>query len=319
MSTFFSGTDTDTLKSEGADTPHFVSLIVNNNGPYCAKITRRVTEKVIGTIEAEYPTFDDGKITSSDECKQAAHTYLEAFKLEIDIEGNVDDALRNEVEARYKELTTAKKAATPTYGHSWNSYGGYGGSYNGATPTPSFQAKGKEIEKEEEKTPLVHNGGYVDSNGVPHLSDNAVKALVGQILYGSITMSVEGYEKLNKREWITTNMKKSFEKRFGGDSAGLKKYEDWATSYIDTILNTVEDSALKALGYTPYELSSVAAADITEAILDLTDSRDNKFVNSILDILEDYIIEDVEDDLPTSKTTTQPNLFNQNLEYYDND
>lgn len=39
MATFFSGTDTATLKEEGAKRPHFLSLIVNNANQYTACIT----------------------------------------------------------------------------------------------------------------------------------------------------------------------------------------------------------------------------------------------------------------------------------------
>ena len=42
MSTFFSNTDINTLKSEGKDRVHFVSLIVNNEGTYSAAITRKI-------------------------------------------------------------------------------------------------------------------------------------------------------------------------------------------------------------------------------------------------------------------------------------
>lgn len=39
MATFFSGTDTNTLTIEGAESIHFLSLIVNNDNEYSAKIT----------------------------------------------------------------------------------------------------------------------------------------------------------------------------------------------------------------------------------------------------------------------------------------
>lgn len=41
MATFFSGTDTATLKEEGAKRPHFLSLIVNNANQYTACITAK--------------------------------------------------------------------------------------------------------------------------------------------------------------------------------------------------------------------------------------------------------------------------------------
>lgn len=58
MAAFFSGTDMSTLTKEGERTNHFLSLIVNNDGKYCAKITRMVNS----TIESVITT--DSKITS---------------------------------------------------------------------------------------------------------------------------------------------------------------------------------------------------------------------------------------------------------------
>lgn len=313
FSTFFSGTDTSTLQSEGVDTPHFVSLIVNNNGPYCAKITRRVTEKIAGTVEIEYPTFDDGKVTSSEDCRQTTSTHLEAFKLDIEIEGDIDNSLRNEVEARYKELTAVKKRQTPSsyYG---SSHGEYGGSYKGATSVPSFQSKAEEDKEEKKEKTLVCNGDYKDLDDTPHIPDNMLKALVGQILYGSITMSAESYDKLNKKEWLSTNMKKCFERKFGKGDAGIKKYDYWASAYIDAILQAVEEPALLALGYDEEDIICIAASDIRNTLISLDAERKNKYVDILIDNLEDYIY-----DFPTfsSKNYSQPTLFNQNLK--DND
>lgn len=58
MAAFFSGTDLSTLTKEGGRTNHFLSLIVNNDGKYCARITRMVNS----TIESVITT--DSKITS---------------------------------------------------------------------------------------------------------------------------------------------------------------------------------------------------------------------------------------------------------------
>lgn len=57
MATFFSGTDTATLQSEGNDMNHFVSLIVNNAGKYTAGVTRKVKLKQTVNEEFAYPTW----------------------------------------------------------------------------------------------------------------------------------------------------------------------------------------------------------------------------------------------------------------------
>ena len=52
FNTFFSGIDANTLDDLGHDMPHFLSLIVNNAGTYCAKITRRIP------VSNHYITFN---------------------------------------------------------------------------------------------------------------------------------------------------------------------------------------------------------------------------------------------------------------------
>ena len=59
MTTFFSSTDTNTLKEEGSDVNHFVSLIVNNAGTYNAAITRKVDIKNDIYSVYTYKSFGD--------------------------------------------------------------------------------------------------------------------------------------------------------------------------------------------------------------------------------------------------------------------
>lgn len=52
FSAFFSGTDLNTLKEFGSKQNHFVSLIVNNEGTYCAAVTRKIN--CIDSIKTNY-------------------------------------------------------------------------------------------------------------------------------------------------------------------------------------------------------------------------------------------------------------------------
>jgi hypothetical protein len=123
MATFFSGTDTATLLSEGQDTVHFVSLIVNNAGKYTAGVTRRVTmeTKAEGTIkytkDARYKTYQDGVVTlaaAQSEEKKVSQVqkdeYIEWFGLTIekaevsnDFE-EVDQRTKTEIPKTEKQL-----------------------------------------------------------------------------------------------------------------------------------------------------------------------------------------------------------------------
>ena len=85
--TFFSGTDTATLKEEGIDRNHFVSLIVNNEGTYTAAITRRVKATKSITEDFSYPTFEDERVVDT-KTYTVESDELEWFYLNIEFERN---------------------------------------------------------------------------------------------------------------------------------------------------------------------------------------------------------------------------------------
>ena len=111
MKTFFSGTDTSTLLSEGQDTVHFVSLIVNNAGVYTAGVTRRIDKHVKAhyTIATEYNTYGNNKVVvNANEVKdeEFVKSAIEWFNLKIIKE----EAPNNfaDIDTRLSEIRTAK-------------------------------------------------------------------------------------------------------------------------------------------------------------------------------------------------------------------
>ena len=85
MSTFFSGTDTSTLKEEGSDVNHFVSLIVNNAGTYNAAITRIVYIKNDVYSVYTYKSFGGIGIEGKSDYTEC-NTCIEYFYLDIEVE-----------------------------------------------------------------------------------------------------------------------------------------------------------------------------------------------------------------------------------------
>ena len=81
MSTFFSGTDLNTLKEEGNDANHFVSLIVNNAGTYTAAVTRKVVYKSTGTSLVKYNTFDNVEVDDETLTFEKEETFIEYYPL----------------------------------------------------------------------------------------------------------------------------------------------------------------------------------------------------------------------------------------------
>ena len=115
MSCFFSGTDTATLQSEGNDTNCFVSLIVNNEGTYCAAITRKVQEKknvITEYLGSSYEFFGDGpkSLTGGDVGREEEvdTTSIEYFML--DVEREIVDNPFDFLDKRFDEIENLKKS-----------------------------------------------------------------------------------------------------------------------------------------------------------------------------------------------------------------
>ena len=134
MSTFFSGTDTDTLIEEGTNSNHFVSLIVNNAGVYTAGVTRRITTELKAeahikyTENQYYDSFKDERVylkteeLSEEDREESQKTqYIEWFNLEVE----KADVINNfaEIDSRLDEIRKSKvKSKTKTYQNFSNYY-----------------------------------------------------------------------------------------------------------------------------------------------------------------------------------------------------
>lgn len=130
MSTFFSGTDTDTLIEEGTNSNHFVSLIVNNAGKYTARITRKVVRniKAVAHIVYEsnsyYNSYDNKKIDVEEdkkweEDKQEIKKVEEIEYFNLDIEKQDVVNIFTDIDERLREIQAEKKRKEVK---PWNSY-----------------------------------------------------------------------------------------------------------------------------------------------------------------------------------------------------
>lgn len=163
MSTFFSGTDTATLKEEGRDRNNFVSLIVNNAGSYTAAITRRIKSKQV-MESVSYEFFGDGEKQDTKEYVSDADE-IEWFYLKIEKEGEnysfPDMAARLEEikQAKVERAEKAKKAQTPVY------QGGYkpviANSYNTKAGPANF------VKNEVDKPKVVQPTLFDDTDDLP--------------------------------------------------------------------------------------------------------------------------------------------------------
>ncbi len=89
MATFFSGTDNNTLLSQGQENNHFLSLIVNNAGEYTAAITRQVSSDYTINEVKQYKSFGDKVIKKKSKAK-GTKLFIEKINAEITVDRGYD-------------------------------------------------------------------------------------------------------------------------------------------------------------------------------------------------------------------------------------
>lgn len=292
FSTFFSGTDTATLKEEGRDRNNFVSLIVNNAGTYTAAITRRVKSKQVKE-SMSYEFFGDGEKHDTKEYVSSADE-IEWFYLKIENENETfsfpDMAARLEEikQAKAERAEKAKKAQTPVYQGGYkpvitNSYGTKVGSAN-------------LIEKEADKPKIVQptlfddvgdlpfEDGYEIPYGQVSFDKVTLKSLVLQLITGSIIISNDN--KIDITKWAKS-MPTLYEKRFGKGKVGMDNFKIWAETYTEYLTWYITDEKLEELGFDETEICAICAYDMIE---ELTKLPENDYIKGYIDALQKYLI-----------------------------
>lgn len=280
--TFFSGTDTATLKEEGRDRNNFVSLIVNNAGTYTAAITRRIKSKQV-MESVSYEFFGDGEKQDTKKYVSDADE-IEWFYLKIEKEGESysfpDMAARLE-EIKQAKAEKAKKAQIPAY--SGNSYGIKAGPAN-------------LVRKEIDKPKVVQPTLFDDMDDLPFDDDYSIpygqvtfdkatlKSLVLQLITGSIILSNDS--KIDIFKWAKS-MSALYEKRFGKGEEGMENFKMWADTYTDYLTWYVTDEKLEGLGFDETEICAICAHDMIE---ELTKLPENDYIKGYIDALQKYLI-----------------------------
>ena len=302
--TFFSGTDTATLKEEGIDRNHFVSLIVNNEGTYTAAITRKVKATKTITENFSYPTFEDEEVAD-------AKTYtveseeIEWFYLKIEFERS-ENSFQEVLKARLEEIKKAKTEKSnqllskqPAYTGGYNNW--KGGKFQQGTLFPELDEKetqsytkqigstSKIVNKSKDE--LSFDRDYISnkiSDTVPYdyieFNKETVKSLVLQLITGSII--IPNASKIDVNKWAQ-GMVPLYERRFGKGEEGMKLFKVWAEEYIDFLCWYTEDKSLTEMGFESEEIAATCAHGI---IKELTKLPENIYIKEYIDILEGYLI-----------------------------
>ena len=289
MSTFFSGTDTATLKEEGRDRNNFVSLIVNNAGSYTAAITRRIKSKQV-MESVSYEFFGAGEKQDTKKYVSDADE-IEWFYLKIEKEGEnysfPDMAARLEEIKKAKE-EKAKKAQAPVYQGGYkpviaNSYGTKAGPANLVNKEDS-KPKAVQPTLFENVDDLPFNDNYSLPYGQVTFDKATLKSLVLQLITGSIIISNDS--KIDISKWAKS-MPALYEKRFGKGKEGMDNFEMWADTYAEYLTWCATDEKLEELGYDETEICAICAHDMIE---ELTKLPENDYIKGYIDALQKYLI-----------------------------
>lgn len=289
MSTFFSGTDTATLKEEGRDRNNFVSLIVNNAGSYTAAITRRIKSKQVKE-SVSYEFFGDGEKHDTKEYVSDADE-IEWFYLKIEKEDEnysfPDMAARLE-EIKQAKAEKVKKAQTPVYQGSYkpviaNSYGTKAGPAN-LVKKETKKPKVVQTSLFDDVDDLPFEVGYDIPYGQVTFDKVTLKSLVLQLITGSIIISNDS--KIDITKWAKS-MPVLYEKRFGKGKEGMKNFKMWADTYAEYLTWYVTDEKLEELGFDETEICAICAHDMIE---ELTKLPENDYIKGYIDALQKYLI-----------------------------
>lgn len=286
MSTFFSGTDTATLKEEGTDRNNFVSLIVNNAGTYTAAITRRIKAKQVKE-SVSYEFFGDGEKEDTKEYT-SDEDEIEWFYLEIEKEG--ENYNFPDMESRLEEIKKikAEKAKnTPMYsGTPKTTVSSYFTTQAGLANLIEREDKGYEnrtlFDSVDEKLPAKEEY-YIPYDQVS-FDKTIIKSLVLQLLTGSIIISNESKIDINK--WAKS-MPTLYGKRFGTGKEGMDRFKIWADTYTEYLTWYISDTKLEELGYDETEMCAICAHDM---IQELTKLPENDYIKGYIDSLQKYLV-----------------------------
>lgn len=290
MKAFFSGTDANTLIEEGEQTIHFLSLIVNNEGTYVARVTRRIVEEIEGVRCIKYNTYNGEEVSVTENVKTGTKEYIQYIDLNIKVNNPYAD-IKKFISERYNELKETKKTT-----YSSPKYSNFGSTTfsSESHKAPVIVAPPKIENKPKE--PTLFNSEDLDTKEI----EKYIKEIAIQLLYGNILLTYESFSKFSKAdEWITANMERAFDKRFGKDEEGFKTFQDWMYQVCDTIIYSAADEYVyegKAaeVDTAASEISFKVIMYLQELVLKafkedtIADCNINKYITYIVECLESY-------------------------------
>ena len=273
MTAFFSGQDRTTLGSEGAETCHFLSLIVNNAGSYVARITRKVWHNDTVKRVLSYETFG-GKMVSIGNSEFTEDDFdIEDYPVNITVEHTAFNELHDRLASVKSTLNTVKKFDRdfPSWNNEWlDSHKDASYKVFNHQPLPDAPAV-KQLQLWDDKLEAEKvEDGIPDGN----YYSLTVKKFVNTIL----TMSVFVNEKFDIKKWMPT-MEKLYQKRFGITPDELAEFSTISDSFIAFAIEELYPTEM----FDELETDNI----LSSAISEITSLGRNSYTDIIIENLKD--------------------------------
>ena len=305
MTTTFSGTDMDTLQKEGKDTNCFVSLIVNTEGSYSAKITRRVQTKSEVTIKSlgkSYEFFGDGAKeiakNNSETTKVINKEVIEYFDMEV--ERHEAENEFKYLDDRFDEILSKKDTGKP-----WSDLFQRirERSDNAVISSfPSEDSNGNRLFSHGLKDKFPY--GFKDMSLEDGQNQNKAaldwqpdKKKIHNAVISIISCSmILNAEKFDLRQWIKKYMMKVYERIFGELNMGEVKgdascaFNEWKDFIIGFVLDNYDYSDVPDSLMEEYDVIQGKVANaIMDELFEYTDGH-NPYIDAYYDALSNYIV-----------------------------
>ena len=294
MGTFFSSTDMDTLKEEGNDRNHFLSLIVNNAGIYNAKFTRKITVSEHKNLTKKYNTYGNVSVELPADEVEASYDVIEYFNLNVIIEqpNDTQQELKQRIvslKADSKSYINAREIKVPqqqnkTY-PAWVKTE-YENTSTVKTDNPKTKTDVPFAKNNHSQLTLfsdeeMENGYNVEGEKYSdiHCDANIIRNNIIQLVTGNIFSMWNKSIDLNS--WAA-NMLKLYDKRF----PEFEDFEYWADMMISFLENDFKDDTLSEIPR-KYQIG-IWAEDLMDAIVENLPT--NRYTNAFLEILEAYLV-----------------------------
>lgn len=284
LGAFFSSQDIDTLRSEGADTNCFVSLIVDTRGTYQAAITRRVTQSssvIIQDAKECYEFFGNGEVChstgSSPITKTVSKEIIEYFMLDVERK-TVDNPL-GYLDERFDEIEKRKKESGSSSFDNVTLRNSQGMTFDGWRQKKESPRQlslfGSDYDKDKEKAAIQP----LSTDWTPN--PKVIDLLVRQLVTGCLFINPN----LDLNQWINNTMDAKYELVFGDNESD---FEHWAEFYTEFIVHRYKNEI--SAENMDYYNSQILLAKVADALYDRLSeyAGANYYIDAYLQTLEIY-------------------------------